>query len=157
MLLCACRDIIPAQTTPAKHRTLSVAYVTRELRDPAYGGFIVFEQRVFPEQSNEVTVASVIETMRYPENLANRPAIGDDIRLESIIIDGNTVVVDFSEEYNSQSEMDKTATDAAVLLSLTDIDDIVFVKITAGGRGRAGRPDVYLTRNSFVFNDSAFE
>ena len=137
--------------------TVKVAYIVREIKDTTRDSFIAFEDRTFPQQSAEDVVASIVQTMRYPSFTAHRSAVADNIKLRDIKLDGNTVVVDFSEEYNAQTEMEKTTMDAAVLLSLTAYKNIEFVKITADGRVRDGRPDIYLTREDVVFNDSVFE
>lgn len=116
-------------------------FLAADLKSVAGDGALQAETTYLPEQENshQVAVSLIEELLKGPlsKELASTIPLGTT--LESVEIRGSRAVVDFSAAYGNLSGVGLTLADYAVTLTLTQIPEIMSVKITVGGRELAYR------------------
>ena len=91
------------------------------------------------------------------KNEERRPAVPENVDINTLSIDSGVLEVDFSGEYNGMSPGDKLIFRTAVVYTFTSLDFVDYVKMTVDGNslkmtngqalGKIGRDDVVLDGN----------
>lgn len=118
-------------------------YLTQE--EDARGSDAVvgcYEQLDLPEDATpEETAAAVVERLlQGPEDALLMSPVPDDVELLSLELQGGRAYVDLSSGFNRLSGVDLTLADYCIVLSLTALEGIESVVITAEGRAIAQQP-----------------
>ena len=124
-------------------------YYAAQLGESAEGDAIRTETlRV--ENSGEMETAALAETLLTtlldaPEDAGLRAPFPSGTRLQKLAVAGGRATVDLSEQYARLSGIDLSIADACVTLTLTQLDGIYAVRITANGRELPYRETQLLT------------
>lgn len=142
LLLCACGRQTAAEAAPAR-----AVYFLTETESGRELGYEVVE---FPQGGEtEQQIREVIEAMRHPLNKNDHSVIAEDIELREVEVFGSTVVVRFSEGYDRLSPVESSLLHAAVTLSLSEIDEVRYVRVTGDSRGEAN----FMNSSSVLLDD----
>ena len=118
----------------------------RDLRSAAGGGALRTETiQVEETESQAVAEALVKALLRGPRDETLKSPFPKGTALLSLELKGSRAVVDFSSAYGTLSGVALTLADQAVVLTLTQLPDILSVQITVRGRELAYRSEQILT------------
>ena len=135
LLLSGC--VAVTMTEEAADRAYKLYFLVDDLDLVAGNGALQTEVVYLPAQPDLQQEAQALmqELLKGPlgEGLVNAIPLGT--RLEKLHIRGNQAVVDLSDTYSSLSGVALTLADYAITLTLTQIPEIVSVRITVDGAG----------------------
>lgn len=110
----------------------------RDLRSAAGGGALRTERAQLPEMDNpdarEVARALIYELLEGPRDESLKSTIPAGTSLMSLELDGTRAMVDLSASYGTLSGVALTLADQAVALTLTQLPEILTVKVTVHSR-----------------------
>lgn len=143
-ILCLLASCAPGGGEPESIRP--VYYLTSGETGRSLG----YELVTFDEEKELfLRISDVIEAMRNPINENDSPLLAEDMALEDVQVFGSTVVVRFSEEYDGLTAVGRSLLDAGVTLSLLEIDEISYVRVT----GASSRPALFRGASSILLDD----
>ena len=144
LLLClsACSQTVAEETQPAR----AVYY----LSETDTGRELDYEIVHLPEGAAEQQIRDIIAAMRTPVNANHRSLLPEAVELEKVEVFGSTVVIRFSEAYDEMSEIDRSMLVAAINLSLAEVGDIRYARVTGMRSSIAG----FMNEESVVLEDS---
>lgn len=116
------------------------------------------EKRIVNLTSKEDLIKySVEELKKMPKTVGLQPSIPQDIQIKTIVLDGDTVKVDISSEYNKLSPQQQVLLRASLVKTLTEVDFIDLVEIMVGGEplvGVDGKPIGPMSKEDIVLEPS---
>lgn len=120
------------------------------LHESSTGRSLEYELTSFDEGKELADqIADVITAMRSPVNEHDKTLISEDMEVSDIQVFGSTVVVRFSDAYDMLDDASRSLVDAGVALSLVEIDQISYVRVT----GQSIRPSVFQSASSIMLDD----
>jgi len=143
LFLCtACAEPAVAPGTPAR----AVYYLTEGER----GRTLDYEILSLPEGTPEQKIRNVLEAMRHPVNNNHIPLLREEVELKSVEVFGSTVVIRFSSAYDQLKEIERSLLHSGIVLSLQEMEDIGYVRITGSQSGMVG----FMNADAVVLEDS---
>ena len=147
MILCLLSFASCDSSPPSKKPSARAVYF---LTQTEHGRELSYEVVSFDDQKDlEGRIADVIEAMKNPVNENNTSLIPHGVELSQVQVFGSTVVVRFSEQYASISAIESSLLSAGVTLSLTEMDEISYVRVTGG----ESRGTTFMSSRSLVLDD----
>lgn len=105
----------------------------------------------------EATIPAVMEAMLFYSGSDLKSPVPEGTRLLTWRLDGDLAWVDLSAEYGKLTGLDMTLADYAIVLVLTQLDQVNRVRITVDGLERRGREGMILSRNDVVLSGAEEE
>lgn len=151
MLLAVIALLLAACTAPAEERTPDdyELYYAAPL-DASDGGDAIRADTLRVENSGAMSTTELAETLMTallapPKDGALRSPFPGGTELQKVAIAGGRAMVDLSEQYARLSGIDLSVADCCVALTLTQLDGVNAVHITANGRELPYRKTQLLT------------
>ena len=120
------------------------------LMEGEHGRTLAYEIVQLPEGPLQQQIEAVLDAMRTPLNTNHIPLLQKDIQVQSVEVFGSTVVVRLTGGYDQLSSISRSLLDSAITLSLCELEDIRYVRIT----GDRGNTVGFMSENSVVLEDS---
>lgn len=114
--------------------------------DHVYVDLEIGDDPTLTERATAVTMALIRGTEEYPA------PFGDHIYLRGLTIIGRRAYVDISPRYAELTGIDMSLADYCITLSLTQLEGISAVSITAGGRELFNRPNAVLMERDVLLS-----
>lgn len=102
-----------------------------------------------PEGTAEQQICDIIEAMRTPVNTNHRSLLPEAVKLQKVEVFGSTVVIRFSAAYDTMTAIDQSMLVAAINLSLAEVGDIRYARVTGERSSIAG----FMNEESVVLED----
>jgi len=99
------------------------------------------------DEANAVVMALIRGTEEYPN------PFGENLYLRGLTITGRRAYVDISPRYAELTGIDMSLADYCITLSLTQLEGISAVSITAGGKELFYRPNAVMMERDVLFSD----
>lgn len=117
----------------------------------------VVPRSIFTEETKTEQLVDLLvnELSRAPENTENRAAIPKPLTLLGYIVSDENVTLDFDSSYSNLSQTGEILTRAAIVRTLTQIEDINYVSILVDGKtllNSLGNPVGIMTAEQFIDN-----
>ena len=153
LVLCGC-GAAAGNAKQEKGVGYNLYFLAEDLEDHAGGSALQTETVYLPEAlSVEETARSLAEALlRGPMEEDLTSTIPSSVSLESVEILGSQAVVDLSSAYRLLSGIRLTLADYAITLTLTQIPEILSVRVTVQGQDL-----MYRDRQTFAFRDVLLE
>lgn len=135
------------------------------LEDGAYRVFYINKQgteiksiNYMPQNTDKADLVSelIVRMETNPDSKELFTCITSDVEIESVLISDRTLTIDFSEKYNNLSATREVLTRAAVVRTLSQIEDIDYVRFTVAGEelyNRTGDVVGLMTGDMFIDNE----
>lgn len=117
----------------------------------------VTERTIYTKEADTSELIRVFtdELARVSDNADARPAIPSNVTLNSCSFMDGTVTMDFSTDYNMMSPMGEILSRAAIVRTLTQIEEVKYVTMLVDGNplvNRSGVPVGVMTAEQFIDN-----
>ncbi len=117
----------------------------------------VVERTIYTTEKNteELVKLFVDELARISPNADSRPAIPDYLKVNSCIFSEGNVTIDFSNEYSKLSRTGEILSRAAIVRTLTQLDEVNYVTLLVEGNpplNASGVPIGVMTADQFIDN-----
>lgn len=117
----------------------------------------VAERTIYTKESDAAELVRVFtdELARVSDNADTRPAIPSTVTLNSCAFSEGTVTMDFASDYNTLSQMGEILSRAAIVRTLTQLEEVKYVTMLVDGTplvNRSGVPVGVMTAEQFIDN-----
>lgn len=139
-------------------------YAQSEIMLPVYyinaqnsGPYMTYEERWIPDGlSTEEQIVELFKLMKSPSKDGHKQAVKNNVELQKISIVGNTVTIDLSANYRTQSPMSETVSDSCIIKTLTGLKGIERVQFTVNRWQRTDRVITPLTAYNVIDDYESF-
>ena len=151
-LLAACPTDSPAADTAGSSGTavyfLSAAEQGRQL---------VTETRDVENPCSVAGIQTLIESMYKPQQIGHESLIPSQVQLQSVVLSGAVVTVDFSVEYQDLVPVEQSLLAGGVAMTLLRVEGVDYVRITSDGSYQPPMGERYYSLDRVILSSGAIE